>query len=1023
MKIVYVASYFCFLSQCVQAVVAHWSRHAGVALVISVLAIPNARAAYANLTLMQEIDAGSATGANYEESGAVSTQTLLGGVTRVASGSNSWFGYKLGSSLQIDRPYVIEVIYPEDTPRAYLMLLMDCGGWQPGSHFAFHTGVFECEDSRFFWPENKTAYPLRQGYKSYWIVAWPQSRWSTSGEFSAFQNTHGTWDTGLWLYFINKADDGNNAGLAIKGIRLYSVNNVNDLVDPQVEQLRLTSPLRTYWTLETDARNTYETLIAKARIAGANTLVPNLMAWNFANGEYAYYEGHFRALLDRMLPAARANQVGIIPKLEYGGSPSLPAEAWCVTANNVGYDQERNTVGHGNPLVRRPNVRSAAVRQDLYRIIDALFDQASSGSNQIKGIMLRNRLGFFAPSFSDADLVAYESETGRTITGLTADDKRATLRTEIPWKSSWKTPGVIAHIENGHRHLYMQWFYGKVSLFLADVENYLKTNYGKDKVLLYHPYSAEGIFRQMPSDQSRFLSGQEWGFEPGIFASRTFLTSAPVDQYWNAGSAAHINAYASSGGTAVLVDPMYVEYGWNSTFNYSDLAPSFEHGGQEYSIRSELLAVANSNPRMLGKSDFSTLHRGFPDQWNSFAKNFYLIPDEAGSVILNNANITAKSYSGGRVLVINKSLSAQTVNLSASYPVLYDKITGSRVNESSIPVGACSMIMLGSQSGGLPAAPAPLVFDAEPVKNILEAENATFSGGSVDTSIYPYCSGEGVYNFASGAGSWVEFEPNVTQAGLYRLEVRYALASGTRALQLTVDGQAVSATSYPATGNGRVYETMVFENIPLVAGRNTVRLTATLNDGPNIDYIEIVKPGTGDLFAADFEIGAATRWSSGVRAPWSLASDGGSRVYRSALVWSATEFNLAGETYWKDYELKADVKITEMQPWSYSYIFARYTNASNYYQVTLEKTDSATRIRLSKRAGGITTVLASANVGLNVNQWCNVSLRLKGGALVVALNGSSVINFQDASPLPRGKIGIATQKQAVSFDNVTVTRF
>jgi hypothetical protein len=527
-----------------------------IALTVFVAAIPHADAAYSNLTLIQEVDAGGATGANYEASGTVATQSLLGGVSRVASGSNAWFGYKLGSNLQFDRPYVIEVIYPEDTPRAYLMLLMDCGGWQPGSHFAFHTGIYECEDNRFFWTENRTAYPLRQGYRSYWMIAWPQRRWSTSGEFSSFPTTHGTWDTGLWLYFINKADDINNAGLAIRGIRLYSVNNVNDLIDPQVEQLRVSAPRRTYWTLETDARNTYDTLIAKARIAGVNTLVPNLMTWNFSNGEYSYYPGHFRALLDRMLPAARANRVDIIPKLEYGGSPSLPADAWCVTANNVGYDLERNTVGHGNPFVKRPNVRSAAVRQDLYQIIDSLFDQASSGANQIKGIMLRNRLGFFAPSFSDADLAAYESETGRTISGATPNDKRATLRAGIPWRSAWKVAPNVAHIENGHRHLYMQWFYGKVTLFLADVENYLKTNYGKDKVLLYHPFSAEGIFRQMPSEQARFLSGQEWGFEPGMFSGRTFLTSAPVDQYWNAGSSAHINAFASAGGTAVLVDPM-----------------------------------------------------------------------------------------------------------------------------------------------------------------------------------------------------------------------------------------------------------------------------------------------------------------------------------------------------------------------------------------------------------------------------------------------------------------------------------
>jgi hypothetical protein len=800
---------------------------------------PGVSASYSNLKLIQEIDAGAATGSNYESGGTVSTQVILGATARVAASKASWFGYKLGSALDFNRPYVIEIEYPEDVPRAYLMLLMDCGGWGAGSHYAFHTGVYETKDSRFYWPENLTAYPLRQVYKSYRIIAWPQRHWSVEPRMKGFKSTHGDFDTGLWLYFVNKEDDPNNHGLAVKTIKLYSVGGVEDLLDPQVEQLRVQAPRRTFWTLESDSRNNGEAHVAKARIAGANTVVWQLMAWNWNNGQYAYGADYVDATLRTILPAAKKHRMDVILKLEYGGSPSLPETGWAISPNNKGHDVDLTRIaGHGSGKTKCLNVREPAVLQEVKDLIDLVYKEAGLNAKLIKGIMLRNRYGFLAPGFADADIDAYESETGNKIAGATSSEKRATLKTELAWPNG--NQQKTYDVGKNHQHPYMQWYYQKLGDFLGNIEKHLKSTYGSDKVLLYIPFSGEGMNRNMPTDQSRFLATREWGYEPGVYRNRTFHYLLPADQHWNAGSSAYLNAMNTAAGTSIYIDPIYIEHA-RAWFPYSGLAPSFEHGGQEWAQRSEILVVANSNPTLLGKSDFSAINRGFPDQWNEFLKHFYLIPNETGTILLDNPTITVKTYSAGRVLVINKSLTSTTVNLGANYPTLYNKITGASVSTNNIPVGASSMVMFGTQSGGLPsAAPAPLP-ELEAIREIYQAEDAYKSAGSIE-SAWPN-KGDMYYKYPGESGAFLEFTVEVPTAGNYHLEFRYLLQNAGNLLELKVNGQVIAARSeFPATDNPRRFKSMTFSNVAMFAGANKIRLTALGNDGPGIDQLEVIYP-------------------------------------------------------------------------------------------------------------------------------------------------------------------------------------
>lgn len=185
-------------------------------------------------------------------------------------------------------------------------------------------------------------------------------------------------------------------------------------------------------------------------------------------------------------------------------------------------------------------------------------------------------------------------------------------------------------------------------------------------------------------------------------------------------------------------------------------------------------------------------------------------------------------------------------------------------------------------------------------------------------------------------------------------------------------------------------------------------------------FLELFGPVEGDLFLDTFDTGTAGNWSEGTSSPWSVVADNGDNAYNCAFGWYTYPTNSAGAS-WSNYLLELDVKITQMQSWSYTYIFANYTDDNNRYQLSLEKTNPDTRVRLLKTSGGTTTVLGSVNTTLNTGSWYTVSLLSNDGHLVAKLNGSSLIDVQDGTPLSSGKIGLSTQKQGATFDNIAVT--
>jgi chitinase len=127
-----------------------------------------------------------------------------------------------------------------------------------------------------------------------------------------------------------------------------------------------------------------------------------------------------------------------------------------------------------------------------------------------------------------------------------------------------------------------------------------------------------------------------------------------------------------------------------------------------------------------------------------------------------------------------------------------------------------------------------------------EAENATVSQGAVESNHAGF-TGSGFVNYDNLVGSYVQWTVTSPAAGTGSVAIRYA--NGTtvnRSMDIRVNGSVVSAgRAFNGTGNWDTWAIATL-TVPLVAGSNTVRATATTADGgPNVDYLTVTTPAAG----------------------------------------------------------------------------------------------------------------------------------------------------------------------------------
>jgi hypothetical protein len=157
----------------------------------------------------------------------------------------------------------------------------------------------------------------------------------------------------------------------------------------------------------------------------------------------------------------------------------------------------------------------------------------------------------------------------------------------------------------------------------------------------------------------------------------------------------------------------------------------------------------------------------------------------------------------------------------------------------------------------------------------LEAEDATISQGVVEANHLGY-SGTGFVNGDNVAGSFTEWRVDAAQAGSTSVTIRYANGTTTnRPMDISVNGQVVSAgRAFNPTGNWDTWADSTL-TVPLLAGSNTVRATATTANGnPNLDFLQFAQAPPP---ATSYEGEAGTLGGTAVVASCSACS-GGAKV-------------------------------------------------------------------------------------------------------------------------------------------------
>ncbi|WP_405152532.1 carbohydrate-binding protein [Paenibacillus sp. FSL K6-0108] len=121
-----------------------------------------------------------------------------------------------------------------------------------------------------------------------------------------------------------------------------------------------------------------------------------------------------------------------------------------------------------------------------------------------------------------------------------------------------------------------------------------------------------------------------------------------------------------------------------------------------------------------------------------------------------------------------------------------------------------------------------------------EAETGTTLTDAVIETLYPGYTGSGYVNFNALTGSAIQWNAiNNTITGTKNVKFRYALESGTRNLDIFVNGtKVISNEPFPATGSWSTWSEKTIQ-VPMNMGTNTIKVVTTGTEGPNVDNITV----------------------------------------------------------------------------------------------------------------------------------------------------------------------------------------
>ena len=169
----------------------------------------------------------------------------------------------------------------------------------------------------------------------------------------------------------------------------------------------------------------------------------------------------------------------------------------------------------------------------------------------------------------------------------------------------------------------------------------------------------------------------------------------------------------------------------------------------------------------------------------------------------------------------------------------------------------------------------------------------------------------------------------------------------------------------------------------------------------------------------NFQDGSASDWTQATGSSFTVATTSTSRVFRqlsdvglSAATWNGTD--------WRNQAVVADIKPTAYAAGAgarWVGLVSRYTNASNYYYVTLRNNNT---VELKKTVNGVVTTLGTANLAVTLNRSYRVRLEAIGTRLRLYVDERLLAEASDTS-LSHGFAGVIMFRTKADYDNVLVS--
>jgi glucuronoarabinoxylan endo-1,4-beta-xylanase len=121
-----------------------------------------------------------------------------------------------------------------------------------------------------------------------------------------------------------------------------------------------------------------------------------------------------------------------------------------------------------------------------------------------------------------------------------------------------------------------------------------------------------------------------------------------------------------------------------------------------------------------------------------------------------------------------------------------------------------------------------------------EAETDTTLTNAVAETVNAGYTGSGYVNFNAATDAAIQWNSvYCAVAGTKNLKFRYALETGTRNLDVYVNGtKVISNTAFAATGSWSTWGEKTVQ-VAMNVGTNTVKVVTTGTEGPNVDSINV----------------------------------------------------------------------------------------------------------------------------------------------------------------------------------------